>query len=107
MCGGIGGIAFPSVALASASAFRALASLIRRSREFKEGTTERSDSIVSNSDYSTGLANTFAQKTCEEVKRRNYFANLSQSSSEVFPEAFEGFGSVGGCCRKTGSEVFV
>lgn len=66
MCGGIGGTAFPSGALASASAFRVLASLIRRSREFKEGTTERSDSIVSNSDYSTGLANTFAQKICEE-----------------------------------------
>lgn len=104
VCGGIGATAVPSGALASASAFRALASFMRRSREFREGTTERSESIVSNSDYMAGSVNALAQG---ESLGRIYFTNLPQSSGKVFPKAFEGFGSVGCCRRKTGCEVFV
>jgi hypothetical protein len=61
VCAGIGATAFPSDVAASASAFRALASFVRRSREFKEGTTERSESIISNSDYMAGSVNALAQ----------------------------------------------
>jgi hypothetical protein len=36
-----------------------------------------------------------------------YFTNLAQSSSKVFPETFEGFGSIGCCSGETGCKVFV